>query len=266
MSVILKALRSQQEEGAAPLPAGDDPGASSFQVDTTSPGPVQGGGSGSNKRTVILLIGLLLAIVLLVVLRLTGEEEPAPAPRAPEAVVPAELPAPAPAVTSPAVPTPDAPAADAASDLQMARSQFKAGQYDDSIKSFQRAIEKNPNTAAIHNDFGLVLLKKELFTSAENHFAKALELDDDCAECYNNLGYLKTLLNQPVEAEIYLQKAIALRPDYPDAYFNLGVLYEKNGDVGQAVAAYRNFLKRLPKSETDMAAKIKDRIQELSGE
>ncbi len=217
MSVILKALRAQQEEGGAEPPASGDGGASSFQMDSVTPGPTQGGGSGFNKRTIILLVVLLVSIVLMVVLRLTREEESAPAPRAPEAVAtPAPPPAPIPAV--PAADVPAIPGAtpavsptpvDATNDLQIARSQYKAGQYDDSIKSFQKAIDKDPNNAAIHNDFGLVLLKKELFTSAENHFAKAMELDDTCAECYNNLGYLKTILNQPVEAENICRRLLA---------------------------------------------------------
>lgn len=261
MSVILKALRAQQEEGASPDVPSSGAEPSAFQVDESTPVRTQGGGPGSNKRTIILLIILLCSIVLMVVLRLLKQDDAAPAPRQPAAAAPAS---PAPA----AAPAPDAtpPVAPETNSAQVARSQYKAGEYDESIKSFQQAIDAAPKDASLHNDLGLALLKKELYTSAENHFAKALELDDSCAECYNNLGYLKTLLNQPVEAESYLQKAVVLKPDYPDPYFNLAVMYEKNGDVGKAVAAYRNFLKKAPKGDLDMTAKIKDRIQELSGE
>lgn len=274
MSVILKALRSQQEEGGADpiVPEGGVPG--SFQVDSAGSAP-SGEDPGAKKRQTILLAVLAAAIVLVVVLHFLRKEPPPPTPIA---LTPAPVPL---VVTPPAgipsdtvqVPAPEAPTtltttapSEPNNDLQVARSQYKSGQFDDSLKSFQRALDKDPGNASIHNDMGLALLKKDLFTSAEGHFAKALELDDKCVECYNNLGYLKTALNQPTEAEKYLQKAIALKPDYPDPYFNLGVLYEKNGDIGNAVEAYQNFLKKLPKTETEMIAKIKSRIHDLSGE
>ncbi len=266
MSVILKALRSQKEEGGADpvLPEGGVPG--SFQVDTAGNVP-SGEDPGAKKRQTILLIVLGVSIVLAVAVNLLRKAPPPPEPLKPIAVVtpPAPVAIPADTVQAPATVTPAAPT-DLNNDLQVARSQFKLGQYDDSLKSFQKALDKDPNNASIHNDMGLALVKKDLFTSAESHFAKALELDDKCVECYNNLGYLKTTLNQPVEAEKYLQKAIALKPDYPDPYFNLGVMYEKNGDIGKAVESYQGFLKKLPKTDTEMAAKIKSRIHDLSGE
>lgn len=251
MSVILKALRAQNDEGGS---------AESFQVDKTDP-PPQEGGPGSRNRQIILLILLLLAIVLYVVLQFWGgksvPQAPAPAPAPPPIVA-------APVAPKPAAVVPVAPVD--AGVLQIARSQYKSGEYDESLKSFQKAVDQDPNNAAIHNDMGLVLLKKELYASAEGHFAKALELDDSCAECYNNLGYLKTALDQPVEAEKYLQRAIVLKPDYADPYFNLAVMYEKNGDVGKAVESYQDFLQKIPKTETELATKIKSRIHDLSGE
>lgn len=256
MSVILNALRAQKEEGGA------EP-SNAFQVDDS--GSSSGGGDpGAKKRQIILLIVLGAAIVLLIMLRVLRREEvpPPPVPRGPTTA------------SAPVAPTSAVPAASAVApvttavdnDLQVARSQYKSGQYDDSLKSFQKALDKDPNNASIHNDMGLALLKKELFASAEGRFAKALELDDQCAECYNNLGYLKTALEQPIEAEKYLQKSIALRPDYPDPYFNLGVMYEKNGDIGKAVSSYQSFLKKIPKADNDLAVKIKARIRDLNGE
>lgn len=270
MSVILKALRSQKDEGGAD-PVLPESGSSAFQVDTAGNTP-HGEDPGAKKRQTILLIVLVASIVLAVVINLLRRESPPPKPlkpapvalqpKTPSAAVPTETVQPPISATG----LPTAAPAEANNDLQVARSQYKTGQYDDSIKSFQKALEKDPNNAMVHNDMGLALLKKELYTSAENQFATALEHDDTCVECYNNLGYLKTILNQPTEAEKYLQKAIALKPDYPDPYFNLGVLYEKNGDIGKAVEAYQSFLKKLPKSDTEMAAKIQSRIHDLSGE
>lgn len=270
MSVILKALRVQSEEARGGQPPQLSGPRDSFHVDKSSSN-TPGDGPGSRRRQIVLLIILLLSLVAFAVIQYwdKGRARPAPTPVPPPRPVEVKPePSPVPATFTEAKPLiiPVAPKAATGNDLQIARSQFKAGEYDESLKSFQRALESDPGNATIHNDMGLVLLKKELYASAEGHFAKALELNDACAECYNNLGYLKTALDQPVEAEKYLQKAIALKPDYPDPYFNLAVAYEKNGDIGRAVDFYQKYLKMLPKSETELADKIKSRIHDLSGD
>lgn len=276
MSVILKALRAQNDEARKDHTSQDVEPAGAFQVDTTSEVPEEDLPK-SRNRQVILLVVLLLSIVAFVGIMGWKKSSPSPQPQRPSPSAVTPLPKPIEATPVPPAPMVDgqAPVAQIApalpvpvanNDLQIARSQYKSGEYDESLKSFQKAIERDPGNATIHNDMGLVLLKKELFASAEGHFAKALEIDDACAECYNNLGYLKTALGQPVEAEKYLQKAIALKPDYVDPYFNLAVMYEKNGDVGKSVDFYQEYLKRIPKTETELAAKIKSRIHDLSGE
>lgn len=279
MSVILKALRAQNDEGGDSQASQDVSQSSqtvrpegTFQVDETG-NVLPDDSPKSRKRQIILLTILLLAIVAFVVLQnwsswtASAVSNPVPVPvPTPVAVAPVQV-APKPVEEVPVVPDtlpPPVPATN--NDLQIARSQYKSGEYDDSLKSFQKAIDQDPNNASIHNDMGLVLLKKGLYASAEGHFAKALELDDSCAECYNNLGYLKTALDQPVEAEKYLQKATVLKPDYPDPYFNLAVMYEKSGDVGKAVDYYQSYLKKIPKSDTELTGKIKSRIHDLSGD
>lgn len=268
MSVILKALRAQNDEGPASPTSQDVGQANAFQVDDAGGDEPKEGGPGSGKRQTILLIVLVLSVVAYVVMEYWSTWFPA-TPVVNEVATPAPAPMAAPSTPSALVPAPAAPDVQPSTvdnDLQMARSKYKAGEYDDSLRLFQKALDQDPNNAAAHNDMGLVLLKKELYASAESHFAKALELDDSCAECYNNLGYLKTALDQPVEAEKYLQKAMVLKPDYADPYFNLAVMYEKNGDVGKAVEYYQDYLQKIPKTETELAAKIKSRIQDLAGE
>lgn len=269
MSVILKALRAQNDDARKEQPSQEVGPEGSFQVDTAGELPEEERPS-SKKRQVVLLAALLLSIVAFVVIQSWGKWFSSPPP------TPVPLPKPVVEVVMPLEPVPTsdeqvlaAPPSVPLVDnnaLKIARSQYKSGEYDDSLKSFQKALEQDPGNAIIHNDMGLVLLKKELFASAEGHFAKALELDDACAECYNNLGYLKTALGQPTEAEKYLQKALALKPGYADPYFNLAVMYEKNGDVGKSVEYYQEYLKKIPKSDVELAVKIKARIHDLSGE
>lgn len=148
---------------------------------------------------------------------------------------------------------------------QNAADLFYEGNFDESLKEYQNALTLDPDNAELHNNTGLVLLKKGLFDSAEKHFNQAIELDAACAMCFNNLGYLKTLTGQHDVAKRHFKKAIELKPDYVETYFNLAVLHEKNGDVAEAVTAYQDFLKYLPNKDTELAEKVKDRMHELTG-
>ena len=60
------------------------------------------------------------------------------------------------------------------------------------------------------------------------------------------------------------QDATRHRPNFARAYRLLGEAYEKKGDKGEAVKAYRKYLEILPSAED--AGKTKKRIEKLSRE
>ncbi len=249
MSVILKALRSQQEEQRAEETTAHEGlflGKSGFLKKNAS----------STKRLWLLsalLLAMAAATTTLWVWNRWQTEQVAEMSSKPKTAPPqARLP-------SVAVPLPTNPSVD----LEQAKNLFENGQLDASLKLYQQALEQNPDSATIHNDLGLVFLRKELFSSSEKHFSRALELDGNCAECFNNLGYLKTVTGETIEAETYLKKALSLKKDYADPYFNLAVLYEKNGDLGSAVNHYQAFLKRSDNDNSQLALQIKQHLQKL---
>jgi tetratricopeptide (TPR) repeat protein len=54
--------------------------------------------------------------------------------------------------------------------------------------------------------------------------------------------------------------AIKLKPDYPKAYNNLGIAYKSQGDIEQAISAYKNALRlnpgwELPRKELEEISK-----------
>ena len=161
---------------------------------------------------------------------------------------------------------PSLPSQEDISEVGRAQQLFKNGNFNESLNILEKQMREGKESVQLHNDLGLVFLKKELFSSAEKHFSRALELDDQCAECFNNFGYLKTLLGENVEAETYLKKAAQLNRNYPDPYFNLGILYEKNGDIGNAVQAYQKFLERSPNPQEETTLKIENRLKKLTGD
>lgn len=143
---------------------------------------------------------------------------------------------------------------------------FNKGDYDTSAALFKDALAKSPNDAMLHNNLGLVFLKKELFASASDEFQKALELDSNCSECFNNLGYLKSVLGDAAEAKKYLEKSISINPSYADPYFNLAVLCERSGDAGNATKNYRSFLDNYPDKASPIVSKVELKIKELAQE
>lgn len=149
--------------------------------------------------------------------------------------------------------------------LEEAHLAFARGDYDTSSQLLREILEKNPENAQLHNDLGLVLTKKGLYSNAEGHYEKALEIDDKCAECFNNFGYLKSILGQTVEAKKYLEQAIQLSSSYPDPYFNLAVLYEKEGDVGNAVKHYQQFVASTLDKEGELTRKVEQHLSQLTG-
>ena len=149
--------------------------------------------------------------------------------------------------------------------MEEAKKSYEQGNWDVSLSLWQKGLEQSPNNASIHNNLGLIFLKKEIYSSAEKHFSRSLELDQSCAECFNNLGYLKSLLGEAKEAETYLKKSVQLNPQYADPHFNLAVLYEKNDNLGGAAQSFQNFLVLQKDPNSKISFKVQQHLRELTG-
>lgn len=141
---------------------------------------------------------------------------------------------------------------------------YASGLYDESLEVYKKELETHAESYALHNNVGLIYLKKELYSNALQSFNEALAINSECVECLNNLGYLKTMLDQGVEAEKYLQKAIRINSAYADPYFNLAVIREKSGDIGTAVQYYKRFSELTQDQDNVLVARVNKRIQELT--
>lgn len=149
--------------------------------------------------------------------------------------------------------------------MDRAQTLFKQNRLNESQEIYQKALITNPNHAGLHNDLGFILLEKNLLIESEKHLAQAIELDPACAECNNNLGILKTLQGKSTEAEQLLKLAMTLNEKYPEPYYNLAVLYEKNGDIGNAISSYEDFLKHSDNKNSLDALQVQNRILMLRG-
>jgi tetratricopeptide (TPR) repeat protein len=105
----------------------------------------------------------------------------------------------------------------------------EAGQIDESIKAYQRAIELDKHYSDPLSNLAVAYCLKDEVDKAIDSLKAALNICPNYPEAYNNLGTLLIKKKQYDEAERMLNSAIELRAYYGKAYYNLGRLYlEKN--------------------------------------
>lgn len=68
---------------------------------------------------------------------------------------------------------------------------------------------------------------------------KAVEKHPTSAMSYNLLGWAYTGAGQVMSAQMYLDKANAMDPELDAVYLNYGKLYQKKGDIQQALSNYQ---------------------------
>ena len=73
---------------------------------------------------------------------------------------------------------PSLPSQQDISEVGRAQQLFKNGNFNESLNILEKQMREGKESVQLHNDLGLVFLKKELFSSAEKHFSRALELDE----------------------------------------------------------------------------------------
>lgn len=263
MSLILDALRSKATDGKGEPPA---------KVGEEGNGLRMSGGNflapthSLFRERNLWMGGLLLAVFLFAGLRwlCSPSDKAAAIPSAQPKIFSASGGAPA-----GDIPAGDIPAANTAEEngreLIVAETLLRGNDLDGSLKIYRARIDAGEKRADVFNNIGLIYLRKGVFTSAGDYFTKALEIDDHCGSCFNNLGILKTRLEEIIEAEKYFRRAAEIDPGYADPWFNLGVLYEKNGNIGQAVAAYREFAAKAGEGQSEIAAAVRNRVRTLSG-
>jgi Flp pilus assembly protein TadD len=149
--------------------------------------------------------------------------------------------------------------------FNQAEALIAQNRLDEALKLYQSALSQNQNNSKLHNDIGYILLEKNLLSDSEKHLILSIELDPNCSECSNNLGILRTRQKRALEAENNFKEAIILNETFPEPYYNLGVLYEKNGDIGNAIISYRDFLKHTPEKKSITYIQVENRILTLTG-
>ncbi len=139
--------------------------------------------------------------------------------------------------------------------MALGERQFKAGEINEALATFQSLVADFPDDAHLHTRLGYVLLKRDDFNEAEVAFNKAKELDKDKVEAYVGLGL--TYAEKPtrgIQSLYNFRRAIAeakratkINPNYGPAYRLLGEVYERfEEDHTRALSYYLKYVELEP--------------------
>jgi len=103
---------------------------------------------------------------------------------------------------------------------------FKAGDTDNAIKQYQKALQLNPNNAVAHNQLGFLLYQaKNMHKEGLAHAFKAVELDPDDPRTHYNLGIALVHQRQFDQAIAHLLQTLRRMPQSIDKQYDLARLH-----------------------------------------
>src|SRR5215467_7207104 len=139
----------------------------------------------------------------------------------------------------------------------LADAYSQAKKYDDAAAAYQKAIELKPDEAAYYNNLGIVEGNAGKIDDATKALQKAAELNPPGAgQSYYNLGAVLTNRGRTKEAADAFKKAIEYNPQMAQAYYQLGISYFGAPDtIPQAIPTLQKFLQMQPTGPDADAAK-----------
>lgn len=106
--------------------------------------------------------------------------------------------------------------------------------WSSSIVFWQDTVEKSPNKARAHSNFGVALCEAGKYDEAIKEYSAAIALDKNYSDPWSNISVAYSLKGNIDEAIKALKSAIHICPNYPEAYNNLGSLLIKKQNYDDA--------------------------------
>jgi tetratricopeptide (TPR) repeat protein len=125
----------------------------------------------------------------------------------------------------------------------LGRLDYDNRRYPEATRSFQKAVELNPQMARAYDNLGLCYYYQNQNDLALANYQKAIDLDAASPHPspwpYLNMAVTQQFLNQLPDAEKNLRLALRLDPGFAKAHFQLGTVFEDLKRPDDALAELR---------------------------
>ena len=128
----------------------------------------------------------------------------------------------------------------------LAGAYLDSGEPDTAMLFASRAVERGPDLAPAHYNYGLAAMGLKQFRSAQLAFERAVDLAPDFASALFELGCLYQVENNDDMAETYYRRAIVAEPGLIEARANLGNILRARSALEEAVDHYDAALAEAP--------------------
>jgi len=128
-----------------------------------------------------------------------------------------------------------------------AQEAITRGQYQEARQIYQQALGYRSDSPDIHYGIATACFLVGDQHSAIYHFKEVIRLDPLRAGAYINLGAVYNRLGQLEDALATLRRGIQLDANRAEGYYNLGLVYRQLGQLEMAVNAYREAVRLNPR-------------------
>jgi tetratricopeptide (TPR) repeat protein len=111
-------------------------------------------------------------------------------------------------------------------------------QLDAQIQRTIEALRALPDSAALHNQLGQLLVQKGFPKDAEREFERAVNSDRHFYPAWYNLGLLRMARDNRVGAHVAFLTTVRNKPGHSQALFQLGLIEERRGREASAIDYY----------------------------
>ncbi|KAI7855948.1 hypothetical protein BDC45DRAFT_505152 [Circinella umbellata] len=123
--------------------------------------------------------------------------------------------------------------------IQLGVAQYKLGQIDSSLATFESTLKKFPQSSEVHNYFGELLLEQQNLPQALEMFTKAIALDQNNPLPYINKAMLTyQVMRDPNEAIRLCKIALTVDPACDAAVASLAQILLEQGNLEEALKYY----------------------------
>ena len=136
--------------------------------------------------------------------------------------------------------------------FQIAKIYFQQEEYEKARDAFAATATLDPKNMDVRNSLGYIYEKLNNYDAAAQIYEDTLEVEPHNLYALNHLGLAYKQLGMLDDAERILRKAVEVdpksaRPDSKNLHNYLGLIYWEKGDIGEAIAEFRESIRLFPK-------------------